>query len=287
MPKLTLALSGSPELVAMLNELGQDYSVEAVLKSQAFEILKDVYELDASWGMGDNSSDETALTPKGMNTLLYMIPMLKIVHLDLSSNKLNLVNDDAIVGLCTSKTLSTLNFNSNKLDAALVVRIAEALSQSNITALDIGGSTLKQSDAISFAQAITKSNTLSALSMRCTFSAEDEHVIKIAEALSQSNITALDISLNHLSVYAEKIAEIFTKSKNLTVVDMEYHKLISGQSKSAVKQLSTSYSYEELLVMKEMIEYFDNFVCSAGPYGTPADPLKEMIGADPGLEFFV
>ena len=41
----------------------------------------------------------------------------------------------------------------------------------------------------------------------------------------------------------------------------EYHKLISGQSKSAVKQLSTSYSYEELLVMKEMIEYFDNFVC--------------------------
>jgi hypothetical protein len=105
--------------------------------------------------------------------------------------------------------------------------------------------------------------------------------------LSQSNITALDISLNHLSVYAEKIAEIFTKSKNLTVVDMEYHKLISGQSKSAVKQLSTSYSYEELLVMKEMIEYFDNFVCSAGPYGTPADPLKEMIGADPGLEFFV
>ena len=75
MPKLTLALSGSPELVAMLNELGQDYSVEAVLKSQAFEILKDVYELDASWGMGDNSSDETALTPKGMNTLLYMIPI--------------------------------------------------------------------------------------------------------------------------------------------------------------------------------------------------------------------
>ena len=36
-----------------------------------------------------------------------------------------------------------------------------------------------------------------------------------------------------------------------------------------------------------MIEYFDDFVCSAGPYGTPADPLKEMIGADPGLEFFV
>ena len=56
---------------------------------------------------------------------------------------------------------------------------------------------------------------------------------------------------------------------------------------NGIKKSSGDVERKTRWTKKEMIEYFDDFVCSAGPYGTPADPLKEMIGADPGLEFFV
>jgi Ran GTPase-activating protein (RanGAP) involved in mRNA processing and transport len=176
----TLSLCGTD-----ISNVGVKYLCDAIISTRDCNLT----ELD----LGDNIN----ITGSALRDLARALPECKLTSLNLDNTCIQgALGFAEFAQALPFSSLERLSLCAAEIDAADIQPLITALPASSIISLDLGSTCIGDEGVLAIAAVLTECDTLEKLNLGPCGAASSESIQAIADTLSQSSLTSLDLSYN-------------------------------------------------------------------------------------------